>query len=152
VIAGEPEVCLTIGGIEPGNARGAALMHLVHPTRPGREALRFPSWFWLFLLVPAAATVLGGRHAAAGMRRRSEAVARGALGGLVYAALCGSAAWASTIVLPIGAVVVPGPIRLGPDPWVTLVVAIPWGVLGGSLGALRPEPTPSTGPDPTPPR
>jgi hypothetical protein len=86
------------------------------------------------------------------MRRRSEAVARGALGGLVYAALCGLAAWAATILLPIGAVVVPGPIRLGPDPWVTLVVAIPWGVLGGSLGALRPEPVPSTGPDPTPPR
>jgi hypothetical protein len=143
VITDDPEVDVTIRAIEPGNASGASLMHLVHQTRPGREAVRFPSWFWLFLLVPAAATVLGGRHAAAGTRRRSQALARGALGGLVYAALCGFAAWSATIVLPIGAVVVPGPIRLGPDPWVTLLVAIPWGVVGGSLGALRPEPVPA---------
>jgi hypothetical protein len=153
VVADDADVDLTLRGIEPGNASGAPLMHLVRQAEPGSEAIRFPSWFRLFLLVPAAATVLGGRHAAAGVRRRSEAIARGALGGLVYAASCGVAAWAATIVLPIGAVVVPGPIRLGSDPWVTMLLAIPWGVVGGSLGALRPEPVPpSTASDPARPR
>ena len=86
VVADEAEVDMTLRGIEPGNESGASLMHLVRPTPKGQETLRFPSWFWLFLVVPAAATILGGRHAAAGVRRRTEAIARGALGGLVYAA------------------------------------------------------------------
>jgi hypothetical protein len=153
VIADDPEVDLTPRGIEPGNPSGASLMHLVRQVPRGREAVRFPSWFWLFLLVPTAATFLGGRRAAAGLRRRAEAVSRGALGGVVYAVLCALGAWAATLVLPIGAVIVPGPIRLGPDPWMTLLVAIPWGVVGGALGALWPEPVPpATASDPTPPR
>jgi hypothetical protein len=153
VIADDAEVDLTVRGVEPGNASGASLLHLVRQARRGREAVRFPSWFWLFLLVPAAATFLGGRRAAAGVRRRVEAVVRGSLGGVVDAALCALAAWAATLVLPIGAVIVPGPIRLGPDPWTTFLVAVPWGMVGGAFGALWPEPVPpATGPDPTPPR
>ncbi len=154
VVADDPEVDLTVRGLEPANASGAAMLHLLRPSRPGKEAVRFPSWFWLFLLVPAAATVLGGRRSAAGVRRGAEAVGRGALGGVVYAASCGLAAWVATIVLPIGAVVVPGPIRLGPDPWATFVVAVPWGVVGGAIGAFWPEPVPPapSRSDPVPPR
>jgi len=107
----------------------------------GHRPVSFGWWRWCFLLVPACATVLGGRRAARGTKSRGEALLRGGLGGLVFAGLAGLVAWTATITLPLLVLFGSSP-SLGPDPWRTAAVGAAWGVLGGLLGALVPEPAP----------
>lgn len=107
----------------------------------GHRPVTFDWWRWLFLLVPACAVVLGGRRAARGTTRRSEALLRGGLGGLVFAGLAGLVAWTATITLPLLVLFGSSP-SLGPDPGRTAAVGAAWGVLGGLVGALVPEPAP----------
>jgi len=95
----------------------------------------FPSWFALFLLIPAAAGVLGGRAAGLGVAVRSERLIRGALGGAVFAVLCGIAAWGATLVVPTFASLVGGSVSLGTSPLTTTALALGWGLVGGLLGA-----------------
>jgi hypothetical protein len=95
----------------------------------------FPAWFALFLLIPAAAGVLGGRAAGLGVRARTERLIRGALGGVVFAALCGIAAWGAALVVPTFASLVGGSVSLGTSPFTTTALALLWGLAGGLLGA-----------------
>jgi hypothetical protein len=69
-------------------------------------------------------------------RGRREAAARGALAGIVYAALCTTAAWFAAVVLPVFASTIGGSVRLGTDPVRTGLLALLWGVVGSTLGAL----------------
>jgi hypothetical protein len=78
-------------------------------------------------------------------RARWEAAARGALAGVVYAALVAIAAWFAAIVLPVFASTIGGSVRLGAGPVRTGLIALLWGVVGSTLGALsaravRPRP------------
>jgi hypothetical protein len=128
-----PLVRLTITGVDAIGTEGAAVTGLVGA---GGDHADFPAWYWAFVLVPAAATVIGGRTAGGAARGRREAAARGALAGIVYAALCAIAAWFAAIVLPLFAATVGGSVRVGTDPLKSGAVAMLWGLAGCTLGAI----------------
>jgi hypothetical protein len=64
---------------------------------------------------------------------------RGALAGVVFAALCTLAAWFAAIVLPLFAGTIGASVRLGTDPRTTGFIAVLWGVAGGTAGSLVPH-------------
>jgi len=104
-----------------------------------------PSGYFLFLLAPLVAVLVGGAIAArrADGGTKQEAVGVGALAGLAYALLSLATAVLSTITAKAsgfgqafpGA---PGAIhaRVGPALASTFLVALLWGVVGGAIGAL----------------
>jgi hypothetical protein len=126
---------LTITGARAIGPAGSALTGLIHA---GSQSADLPSWYWVFLVVPAAATVIGGRTAGGAAGGRREAAARGALAGVVYAVLCTIAAWFAAIVLPVFAGTLGASLRLGTDPLRTGALAAIWGITGGALGAMFP--------------
>jgi hypothetical protein len=130
---GQEEVArLTVDGVHPVADIGLLLSAMIG--QGGDVA--FPWWYHFFWLVPVAASIVGGRRAAAGVTRRNEAIARGALVGPVYAVLCGVGAWGAAIVVPLRTGALGGSARLGSSPWLTAVLALPWGVVGGTAGAV----------------
>ncbi|HEX6844706.1 MAG TPA: hypothetical protein VF235_06265 [Actinomycetota bacterium] len=98
------------------------------------QATSFPAWFWLFVLVPAAAAFLGGRAAAEKDVKPREALRRAGLGGVGFAALAGLTVWAASIRVPILAAF-GAELTLGNDPWGTVLLILPFGVLAGLPGA-----------------
>jgi hypothetical protein len=66
-VADETLVRVTITGVDTIGTEGAAVAGLVHA---GSDHADFPSWYWAFVLVPGAATVIGGRTAEGGRARR----------------------------------------------------------------------------------
>jgi hypothetical protein len=106
---------------------------------PGVEYRLAPAGYFLFLLVPAIATVLGGRAAAmhAGVAGRS-AIPFGAAGGLVFGALVGAGSLLSIVTVSYGSTLVEGSggsLWLGPEPLEGAILATMWGVAGGAIGA-----------------
>jgi hypothetical protein len=132
-VADTPLARVTITGVDTIGTEGAAVAGLVHA---GSEHADFPAWYWAFVLVPAAATVVGGRTAGGAARGRREAAARGGLAGIVYGVLCTIAAWFAAIVLPLFAATVGGSVRVGTDPVRTGSFALLWGLAGCTLGAI----------------
>jgi hypothetical protein len=102
---------------------------------PDDRGPRFPSWYLVFLAVPAAATVAGGRRASRAVRGARDRMMRGAGAGAVFASLVAGASALATITVanPAG---LSG--RLGPVFPSTVVLALGWGVAGGVVGALLP--------------
>jgi hypothetical protein len=132
-VGGEQAVEITRSGVATVSAAGSFLA--AYSGAAGDRAT-FPSWFALFLLVPLAGTMLGGRVAGAGVDRSAERAVRGLLAGLVYAGCCVVAAWAATLVVPAWSGLVGGSLTLGPKLLTTFVLALAWGVVGCALGAL----------------
>ena len=96
------------------------------PTAP------MPVTAWLFVAVPATAIVLGFR----GLGRATSignAVGRGVLGGLVFAALVSVVSLASALWLSVAEGGATRSIVLGPDPVTTCLLAAVWGVVGGAV-------------------
>ena len=98
-----------------------------------------PPGYLAFLLVPAIATIVGGRWAGSVSERSGVAAAAvGAGAGAVFAVVMLGAIVASSITLSYGAapdaVGRGGHLRIGPDPLTGTLVALAWGVIGGSLG------------------
>ncbi len=101
-----------------------------------------PAPYLLFLLVPTAATILGGRRAAQGLRggSRRAAAAVGVLAGVAYAILLVPLGWfasisaAGSVRLP-GLLDASGAVRLGPGLVGAGLLALGWGVAGGAAGA-----------------
>jgi hypothetical protein len=99
-----------------------------------------PGPYIAFLLVPALATILGGRHAAArrGVEGRAG-IAVGAAAGVVFAALVAVVAALSTVTVAYGAAfaesATAGRIVLGPVAWSAALLALVWGTIGGAVGA-----------------
>ena len=98
-----------------------------------------PPGYLAFLLVPAIATVVGGRWAGSVSERSGVAAAAvGAGAGAVFAVVMLGAIVASSITLSYGAdpdaVGGAGHLWIGPDPVTGTLVALAWGVIGGSLG------------------
>jgi len=126
---------VTMAGIDEG-----ALGLFLDPTGALSDGghLALGGGFYLFLLVPLAATVLGGRRAAGGAKGSAERILRGAGAGAVFAALMTAAALfsASSVPLPLLGQfdVVPASIRAAMPS--TALLALAWGVAGGSLGAV----------------
>ena len=92
-----------------------------------------------FLLVPAIATIVGGRWAGSVSERSGAApVAVGAAAGVVFGVVMFGAIVASSITLTYGAdpdaVGRGGHLWIGPDPVAGTLVALAWGVIGGALG------------------
>ncbi len=99
-----------------------------------------PPGYLAFLLVPAIATIAGGRWAGSVSERSGAAAAAvGAAAGAVFALVMLAAIVASSITLSYGAdadaVGRGGHLWIGPDPVTGTLVALAWGVIGGSLGA-----------------
>jgi Family of unknown function (DUF6350) len=122
-----------------------------------------PPGFFLFLLVPLVAVILGGMHAArkAAVRTAGEAVGVGALAGgafaLMFVAVLALAAITARFNGPIF-IVSTGYWRFGPGPAAGFQLAMAWGALGGAAGAMiarglgrrrmgRPPPGPGGSPD-----
>lgn len=95
----------------------------------------FPVWFAGFALVPAVAAFMGGRLAATGEKGR-EAAIRATLGGVVFAVLAGATVWVANLLLPVPLLEIS--VRMGANPLRTALVAIPWAVVGGLVGARWP--------------
>jgi hypothetical protein len=96
-----------------------------------------PPEIWLVVLVPLAATVLGGRRAARRFRavEGRDWVMIGASTGGAFAVLAATAAFVSDVGLS-GELFGAAAGTIGPRPLTTGVVAFAWGVVGGCLGAL----------------
>lgn len=106
---------------------------------PDLDLGRAPAGYFLFLLVPALATALGGRAAA----RRAHVAGRaampvGAAAGVPLAALVFAASLLASVTIGYGSTFVEGSggsIRIGPEPLAAALLAFMWGVAGGALGA-----------------
>lgn len=108
-------------------------------------ALNLPSapvGYFLFLLVPLVAVVAGGMAAARKGRAttRNESAGLGALAGLVFAVLSLLTLLLASITVRITGNVVAfaasGSFRIGPELTPAVLLALLWGVVGGTLGAL----------------
>jgi hypothetical protein len=98
-----------------------------------------PAGYFLFLLVPAISTLLGGRLAARRLGVRGwPAAGAGATGGVVFAALVGVAAALSSLTVGYGAAFGEGSragwVAIGPGVVVGALLALAWGVVGGAIG------------------
>jgi hypothetical protein len=106
---------------------------------PDLDLGRAPAGYFLFLLVPALATALGGRAAA----RRADLAGReampvGAGAGVPFAGLVFAASMLASVPIRYGSTFVEGSggsIRIGPEPLGAALFALMWGVAGGALGA-----------------
>jgi len=98
-----------------------------------------PPGYLAFLLVPAIATIVGGRWAGSALDRSgSGSAAMGAAAGVVFAVVMLGAIVVSSITISYGADTEAlgrgGHVWIGPDPVTGTLVALAWGVIGGSLG------------------
>lgn len=120
---------LTIAGIS--GVGGLALL-----AGWGPEGVDFPPAYLLFVAVPGLATVMGGRRAGEDAVHSRERAIRGAVAGVVFAALVAVGAAMATIVVS-GSTGWQG--RFGPAVPSTVLLALLWGVAGGIVGALLPR-------------
>jgi hypothetical protein len=100
-----------------------------------------PPPYLAFLIVPAAAAYLGGRHGASRARAngRREGAAVGAASGVVFAGLVGVVAWLSTLSVTYAADFQgrgggAGSVRAGPFSLWAAGLALAWGTVFGWLG------------------
>jgi hypothetical protein len=100
-----------------------------------------PAGYLAFLLVPAIATIAGGRWAgsASGRSGAGSAVV-GSAAGVVFALVTLAGCVLSSITLSYGttagSVGRGGHLWVGPDPVTGTLLAVAWGVAGGALGAV----------------
>lgn len=127
---------------------GAATVRLPLGEATYRSA---PPGYLLFLIVPAAATVLGGMRAAAvasGPRssapgrpgsETAEAVRAGALAGVGFAVAVGALAALSSVTIgyrsTVGGEAARGWLVVGPQILPGIALALAWGIAGGAAGA-----------------
>jgi hypothetical protein len=100
-----------------------------------------PAVYYLFLLVPAVAVLLGGAEAGGRLlgAGRSDAVFSGALAGVVYGVLVGLGAWLAGVGVSVGVGIFGYRLglhgTLGPRIWTATLLGLGWGVVGGAAGA-----------------
>lgn len=127
---GDTPSSLCLGGLDAGEGPARLLTG-------GRTRSGFGPGFLAFWLVPALATIAGGRRAAAGARRASERALRALGAGVGFGVLVGVSAWAATITIDAGGERIAW---LGADPLGSAALGIAWGVVGASIGARLPDP------------
>ncbi len=125
---------------DPGLVAAVARGDVARTPAPDVPTRSMPPGYWAFLLVPAIATVGGGRWAGRTWRGRSggrERALRGAGAGVVFAVLMGAGTWMASIDvgLTLNATSTPTSFTLGASPVGTASLALVWGVIGGALGA-----------------
>jgi hypothetical protein len=132
------------------------------PLGIGAQVGHPPVVYYLFVLLPAVAIVLGGAIAArrSGASTRPEAAVVGAMAGVAFGILA-LAVSALSVISVHAAGIVGGPaggasLRLGPDIVPSFVLALAWGIVGGTLGGLAEgrtlpvQPPAPPGPGPVP--
>ena len=125
---------------DPGFVPAVARGEIARTPAPDVPMRSMPPGYWVFLLVPAIATVGGGRWAGRTWRGRSgrrERALRGAGAGVVFAVLMGAGTWMASIDvgLTLSPTSFPASFTLGASPVGTASLALVWGVIGGALGA-----------------
>jgi hypothetical protein len=125
-----------------GSERGDFLCYGSFPSTSAGGSTTFgsaPAGFLLFLLVPAVATVFGGRRASMRSGRDGwSAVVDGAAAGVVYGVLVGVGCLFASITLSYAASAradVGALLLIGPDPVWGTIAALGWGIVGGAIGA-----------------
>lgn len=116
----------------------------VNPNNPlGGFALpNPPAGYYLFILAPLLAVIIGGMVATrrGNAATRGEAAGLGAMAGVVFGALSLGLIVLSTINLKIGASTgtlgIGGGVQFGPEFNTGALLALVWGVVGGALGGL----------------
>ncbi|MEX0988829.1 MAG: hypothetical protein WD206_00795 [Actinomycetota bacterium] len=112
-------------------------LDLLTPGTGSSPATRGAPWEFLLLpLVPLAATVAGGVHAARASSARWPPAVPGAAAGVVFGLTLGVASLLSGVTLS-GALLagVDGSVRYGPDPWIASILGLAWGLVGGGAGS-----------------
>jgi hypothetical protein len=107
------------------------------PTTTGTGTDRpMPAGYWAFALIPALATFAAGRYAGTHASGR-ESLIRGAGAGVVFAVLVGAGSWMAGVAATVHAADGSSAtsFTLGPRPVPTALLALAWGLVGGSLGA-----------------
>jgi len=106
---------------------------------PDLDLGRAPAGYFLFLLVPALATTLGGRAAAARARLKGrEAMPIGAAAGVPFAAVAFVSCLLASVTVTYTSSFVErsgGSLWIGPEPLPTTAFALMWGLAGGAIGA-----------------
>ncbi len=119
--------------------RGSGVPEAFTTASPGR-GVPLPAAYRLFVLVPLAAALAGGRRAARGARG-SERIVRASGAGLVFATLVLAGSWLAAITVPFGVADMGAVLlRAGPAPLPAAAIAAVWGVLGGPAGSLLGRP------------
>ena len=122
-------------GLKAPSSGNGLLLPVGHGGLPSEQ---LPDLYLAFLLVPAVATLLGGRHAAAVAERAGrKGWSIGAASGLVFAALVAAGSLLATVVITYGAAggANAGWILFGPHALTGTALAIGWGCIGGAVGA-----------------
>jgi hypothetical protein len=129
--------CDVVGGSE----RADLLCYGSYPSTTASGEVSFgpaPAGYLVFLLVPAAATVFGGRRG--GQRSGGQgwsAAGIGAAAGVVFAILIGTGCVLASVTLAYtaaGPSAIEGRLWIGPDPVRGVLLAAAWGVIGGAVG------------------
>ena len=99
-----------------------------------------PAGYLAFLLVPAIASIAGGRWAGSATEASGSRAAIGAASGFVFAAVILLGCLLSSVTLSYDAAAGiagshGGRLWIGPDPVTGTLFALGWGVVGGALGA-----------------
>lgn len=133
----------------PGSGAGSGFGGVVAGFAPATQT-NAPAGYLLFLLIPVAASVLGGMRAAGRgpASSRGEAALLGALGGTVFAILSAGLVFLASISGSVGQGLgrsAGSSFRLGPDPLPSILLALVWGIVGGALGGLVRGPSPRQG-------
>jgi hypothetical protein len=103
------------------------------------ENVRFgdpPPALFASLLVPLAATVLGGVRAAKPAGSRARAALAGALAGVGFAALVVAGCLAAALTIRFYGGRAPATLTVWPDPVAGGLLGLLWGVSGGAVGAV----------------
>jgi hypothetical protein len=125
----------------PGDT-GATIAGASNPASLNLNLPSAPVGYYLFLLVPLVAVVLGGAAAARRGRAtsRNDVAVLGALAGVVFALLSLFTIVLASISVKLGgnllAFGASGSFRIGPDLTSGVLLALVWGVAGGALGGL----------------
>jgi hypothetical protein len=124
-----------------GSERADLLCYGSYPSTTVSGEVAFgpaPAGYLLFLLVPAAAAVFGGRRAGRHSGGQGwSAAGLGAAAGVVFAILVGIGCVLASVTLAYSAAgpsAIEGRLRIGPDPVRGVLLAAVWGVIGGAIG------------------
>ena len=119
-----------------------------------------PAGYWAFALVPLLATLAAGRWVATSVDGVIARLRAAVGAGVVFAALVGVGTWMTDVDVVVGRAGTPGTssFTLGARPVSTALLALIWGVVGGSVGSLTRRgrqdegtPVPVEPDDPAPP-
>src|SRR6185436_850609 len=117
---------------DPGLAAAVARDDVARTPVPDVPTRSMPPGYWAFLLLPAIATIGGGRWAGRTWRGPSggrERALRGAGAGVVFAALVGVGTWMASVDvgLTLNGTSTPASFTLGASPLETAMLALVWG-------------------------